>query len=134
MYNGKLFDQKIDEMAGHLGIDPVDMYDLVIDNARAWLLAWTGGNEDTARLWEATPEFWAWWRSLWLDTDLMHLDRMSKLDLLEIRRHGDGMAQYRRWHDPGLIEARPNSVIYESFHRLVKRMGTAYRELAASIL
>ena len=133
MYNGRLFDKKIEELAAHLGMDPPDMYDLVIDNARLWLTDWTG-SADAARVWEVTPEFWVWWRSLWLDTDLLHLDRLSKLDLLEIRRSGRGPKLYARWHDPRLIEATPNSVIYESFHKLVKQMGRAARELAASIL
>lgn len=133
MRNSEIFDNTIREMATLLGIDKGEMYDMVLDNARAWLMEWTG-DRTAAEVWEATPEFWVWWRSLWLDTDLLHLDRLSKLDLLEIRMHGDGMEQYRRWHDPRLICTSPNSAVYESFHRLVKHMAGACEKAMSFII
>lgn len=117
MYNAKLFDNTIAEMSQRIGIDTDEMYDMVIDNARDWLMDWTGDEEST-KAWESTPEFWAWWRAIWMDTDLLYLGDPGMLEY--IKEQGDGLINYRMWHSPSRIRARPNSVVYESFHKLVK--------------
>lgn len=127
MYNAKIFDQTIAEMSANLGLAPDEMYDMVIDNAHAWLMEWTG-SEEAVKTWEATPEFWVWWRSLWLDTDMLHLSRLNDCHFEYIRNEGIGLDQYQKWHDPKLIQASPNSVVYESFHRMVKHMAGACKQ------
>jgi hypothetical protein len=119
----KNFDQHISQMAKHMNIDAERIYNMFLDTADTFLADYTGST-GAAEVWKATPEFWAWWQQIWEGRDRMVLNRYPE----RITAH-NAFKMYTVWHDPKMLNARPNSVVYDGWKRTMKEKKILIKQL-----
>ncbi|WP_420581971.1 hypothetical protein [Reichenbachiella sp.] len=104
-------DQQICES---LGIDQDQLFWLKLKHGCEFLQVWIG--EEFAhdiKLMEKLPEYWAWWQQIWYNEDKRYLSKFKYHQL----------GSYINHHAPERIAYRPNSVVSESYHRLIKSLA-----------
>lgn len=122
MLNAEQFDEHMERVASLLGVKIDKMYDLILDHGRLWLLDHTGDHKYVA-MWESLPEFWVWWRQIWMQIDdaLFAPNGPIKLDGSVIY-HAGLYDYYVKAHTPGNIKWIPTHVVFAKFHQLLKKM------------
>lgn len=111
-------------MAQHLNLSENQVNNIFLDTADDFLKDYVG-NSAAAKVWKATPEFWAWWQQVWVNRDKLILKRYPN------RLSAPHTAQlYTAWHNPQMIPIKPNSVVYDAFIRTMKQQNILLKELA----
>lgn len=120
----KDFNQHVAQMALHINLSEEYIHNLFLDTADEFLRGYAG-SESAAKVWKATPEFWAWWQQIWLGRDKMMVTRYPQRITCSGRQR-----MYEVWHDPKLMHMTPNSMVYDSFIRTMKQQQILINQIA----
>lgn len=120
----KDFNKHVEKMAQHLTMSEEAIYNMFLDTADEYLISYAG-TKNAANIWKATPEFWGWWKQVWLNRDNMVLRRYPE----RIRAH-NRQQLYKIWHDPQFIHMTPNSIVYDGFMRTMKEQNVLIKQTA----
>lgn len=120
----KDFNKHVVQMAQHIGVNEEFVNNLFLDSANDFLRDYAG-NENAAKVWKATPEFWGWWQQVWFNRDQMILKRYPHRITVSNRKQ-----LYEIWHSPKYMQMKPNSVVYDGFIRTMKQQNVTLNQMA----
>lgn len=120
----KDFNQHVAKMALHINLSEEFINNLFLDTADDFLKDYAG-NENAAKIWKATSEFWTWWQQIWLNRDKMVLKRYPHRITVSHRKE-----MYEVWHSPKYMQMKPNSVVYNGFIRTMKQQQVLINQMA----
>lgn len=95
----------------------------------AFLEHWIGDDRQGIAAMERLAEYWAWWKQAWMVRDKQYLSRYH----VPVTYRGGALpwaaqmqAEYRAFHSPRDLAARPNSVVMAGYHRMIKELSNAH--------
>jgi hypothetical protein len=102
------------EVCTILGIEQERLFWLRMESGCVFLEHWIGTELiEERKLMEQLPDFWTWWMQVWHTIDLRFANRFKG-------RNAE-MKVYEAIHNPKTLAYRPNRVIMEGYHRLIKK-------------
>lgn len=110
-------------ICGKVGINSDTLFWMKLEYGCAFLKEWIGHEFKTdIKMMEAVPEFWAWWQQVWYNADKRYLSQFFNYT----------MGSYKYAHDPKTLAYKPNSVVFECYHRLIKLIASSKEEIQFS--